>query len=47
MSNNTGKAGYTQISSSHTIHLLENAPSMTIIWPTNVTEDEQRLLFQK
>jgi hypothetical protein len=47
MSNNISKTGYTQIFFQHTIHLLGSTPSMTIRWPTNVTEDEQRLLFQK
>jgi hypothetical protein len=46
MSNNIGKAGYTQISSTHTIHLLGNTPSMTIRWHTNENEDEQTLVFQ-
>jgi len=46
MSNSIGKAGYTQVSSTHTTHLLGNAPSTTIRWSTNVTDDAQRLLIQ-
>jgi hypothetical protein len=46
MSNSIGKAGYTKISCIHTIHLLENTPSINIRGPTNETEDEQGLLFQ-
>jgi hypothetical protein len=42
----SARAGYTQISSTQTIRMLENAPSMTIRWPTNVNEDEEKLLFQ-
>jgi len=46
MSDSVSKAGYTQISSIHTIHLLGNTSSITIRGPTNVGEDEKKLVFQ-